>query len=437
VAERGVSLDAALDAGLPRVVPRDRALFRELCSGAVRWYWRCRGITEQLLRRPLTKRDRIVEALMIVGVYQLDQLRLPAHAAIHTTVEACAALKRPASKGLVNGVLRNVQRRREALLGALSDAARDAHPAWLWQGIREQWPDHAAAIIEANNHRPPMTLRVNTRAVTVAGYLEALAAAGIEARALAHAPAGVTLDGAVEVGMLPGFEQGWVSVQDASAQWLPGLIAPQRPARMLDACAAPGGKLTHLLECFPEASVEALEWDAGRARRINENLERLGLAARVTVADAAAREDWWDGRPFDVVVLDVPCSGTGVIRRHPDIKLLRRASDAARFAARQQRLMEHLWPAVAPGGRMIYATCSILAAENQERVAAFLERAPDAREEPVDLPVGMPLSPGWQILPRRGGGDGFYYAVLRKTGPAAGGAPAGRRGAAPDRGARR
>lgn len=414
VAYHGASLDGALQAGLHRVDGVDRSLFKELCFGSLRWYWRCKGVIDQLIEKPLKQRDRIIEALLILGIYQLDQLRLPAHAALHTTVEACATLRRPKSKGLVNAVLRNYQRRGAALINALDDASRDAHPEWLWRRIRDEWPDRAAAIVDANNHRPPMALRVNTRAVTVARYLEALADAGIDARPLPHAPAGVVLERGVNVDNLPGFDEGWVSVQDASAQLLPGLLATTAPRRILDACAAPGGKLTHLLESFPQASVQAVEVDPERARRIDENLQRLGLDAEVAVADATEVDHWWDGRPFDVVVLDVPCSGTGVIRRHPDIKVLRRASDIAQFAALQQRLLERLWPTLQAGGVMVYVTCSILAAENQDRIQEFVARTPDSLGEPVRLPAADTLGHGCQVLPAKDGDDGFYYAVLRK-----------------------
>lgn len=414
VVHHGASLDGALQAHLSRVNAADRSLFKELCFGSLRWYWRCKGVIDQLMERPLKRRDRVIEALLILGIYQLDQLRLPAHAALHTTVEACAALKRPKAKGLVNAVLRNFQRRGAALIEALNGAARDAHPDWLWRRIHDEWPERAGAIIAANNHRPPMALRVNTRAVSVVRYLEALADAGIEARPVPNAPAGVVLERGANVDKLPGFDQGWVTVQDASAQLLPALVAPAAPRRILDACAAPGGKLTHLLESFPEASVQAVEVDAERARRIGDNLQRLGLAAEVAVADAGLLDDWWDGRPFDVIVLDVPCSGTGVIRRHPDIKVLRRASDIAQFAAQQQRLLERLWPALESGGLMVYVTCSILAAENQDRIQEFVDVTSDSLGQPVGLPDAEALSQGCQVLPAADGGDGFYYAVLRK-----------------------
>jgi len=413
VAHQGGSLDAALEKRAEGVPDGDRALFQELSYGSLRWYWRAKGIIDQLLERPVKKRDRVVEALLVVGIYQLDQMRLPAHAAIHTAVEACIAVDRPGAKGLVNAVLRNFQRRGEALIEALSGDARDAHPDWLWRAIHAQWPEQAAEIIDADNQRPPMALRVNTRAVSVDAYLETLANAGIEGGPTPHAPAGVVLSRGVNVDQLPGFDRGWVSVQDTSAQLLPGLVT-ETPRRILDACAAPGGKLTHLLESFPQARALAVELDAGRAARVRDNLARLGLAASVIVADAAETPTWWDGEPFDLVVLDVPCSGTGVIRRHPDIKVLRRASDIDQFVATQQRLMAGLWKTVAPGGLMLYVTCSILAEENQAQVEGFLNRTPDAREEPVNLPVGTALSHGWQLLPQREAGDGFFYAKLRK-----------------------
>jgi len=414
VAHGGASLDAVLHDRTAGLADKDRALLRELCFGALRWYWRCQGVVAQLVARPLRKRDRVIEALMIVGVYQLEHMRLPPHAAIHTTVEACQALGRPGYKTLVNGVLRNFQRRRDALLAALPAAARDAHPDWLWRAIAAQWPDHTAGIIKAGNSRPPMTLRVNARRLSVDEYLEALRADGLAGRRLDYAPAAVVLDRPVNVDRLPGFADGWVSVQDASAQLLTRLIDAGPGARVLDACAAPGGKLTGILEAFPGVAVQAIEADPDRARRIGENLARLQLEAGVTVADAGDTDGWWDGSPFDLVVLDAPCSGTGVIRRHPDIKVLRRASDPARFAAAQARLLDGLWPVVKPGGRLVYVTCSILASENQDQIGSFLERTPEGREEPVRLPVGAALRHGLQILPEAGGGDGFYYAQIRR-----------------------
>jgi 16S rRNA (cytosine967-C5)-methyltransferase len=415
VAYRGASLDAALSGDPGGLQEIDRALLKELCFGTLRWFWRCEAIVGGLLERPLRRRDRIIEALMLVGVYQLNNMRLPPHAAIHATVDACVTLGRPGYKGLVNAVLRNFQRRREALIEGLPAPARDGHPEWLWQAIQDQWPDRAGPIVAANNSRPPMTLRVNIGRLTVARYIDALRAAGIEGRSLAHAPAAVTLDEPVDVHRLPGFERGWVSVQDASAQMLTRLIDLRPGQRVLDACAAPGGKLTHMLESYPGVEAQAVEADPGRAGRIRENLARLGLESEVIVADAADLEGWWDRRRYDVVVLDAPCSGTGVIRRHPDIKVLRRPSDVERFAAAQQRLLERLWRTVKPGGRLVYVTCSILARENQEQVSWFLQRTPDGREEPIELPAGSALERGWQIVPDPQGGDGFYYAVIRNT----------------------
>jgi len=414
VARGGASLDALLAERAGRLDERDRALLKELCFGALRWYWRGRGIVERLVKRPLKARDRVVEALLVVGVYQLDQMRLPPHAALHATVDACAVLGRPGFKGLVNGVLRNFQRRREALLDELPGYARDAHPEWLWRAIHSQWPDQADAIIEAGNSRPPMTLRVNTRRVSVDRYLAALEAEGLPGTRLEHAPAGVVLDRPVAVERLPGFASGWVSVQDASAQMLTRVIDPRPGARVLDACAAPGGKLTHLLEAFPGVVAQAIDSDPARAELVSENLQRLGLEAGVKVADAGDIGQWWDGMPFDLVLLDAPCSGTGVIRRHPDIKVLRRASDLVGLAAAQARLLGRLWPVVKPGGRLLYVTCSIMAEENQDQFASFLRYAPDCREEPVELPLGAVPGHGRQLLPGDGAGDGFFYARARK-----------------------
>ncbi|MDZ7842066.1 MAG: 16S rRNA (cytosine(967)-C(5))-methyltransferase RsmB [Gammaproteobacteria bacterium] len=414
VVKGGAALDRALDGHAAGFLDNDRALLREMCYGSLRWYWRCRGVMAQLVKRPPRKRDRVIEALVIVGLYQLEHMRMPTHAAIHATVAACEALGRPGYKGLVNGVLRNFQRRCEALLAALSASDRDAHPEWMWRAVARQWPDHAPAVIEAGNCRPPLTLRVNRRRLTVDEYLESLRAEGLAGRRLEHAPDAVQLDSPVNVERLPGFGDGRVSVQDASAQLLARVVGPEAGRRVLDACAAPGGKLTHLLEAFPAAAVQAIESDPERARRIAENLARLELASPVTVADAADLESWWDGSPFDLVVLDAPCSGTGVVRRRPDIKVLRRASDLARFAGIQAHLLDQLWRVVKPGGRLVYVTCSIMAEENQDQIASFLGRTPECREEPVTLPVGVALDHGWQILPEAGGGDGFFYALLRR-----------------------
>lgn len=419
VVQGGASLDRSLDEHAARFPDNDRALLSEMCFGSLRWYWRCRGVAAQLVKRPPRKRDRVIEALVIVGLYQLEHMRMPVHAAIHATVAACAALGRPGYKGLVNGVLRNFQRRHDVLLGALSASDRDAHPEWIWRAVARQWPDHAHAIIEAGNSRPPLTLRVNRLKQTVDEYLAALSAEGLTGRRLDHAPDAVQLDSPVNIERLPGFSDGLVSVQDASAQLLARVVGPAPGRRVLDACAAPGGKLTHMLEAFPLAAVQAIESDPDRARRIAENLARLELVSPVTVADAADLDSWWDGSPFDLVVLDAPCSGTGVIRRHPDIKVLRRASDLARFAAIQAHLLDQLWRVVRPGGRLVYVTCSIMAEENQDQISSFLGRTPDCREEPVTLPVGMALDHGRQILPEAGGGDGFFYALLyREVGAA-------------------
>lgn len=414
VAGRGRSLDAVLDDRAAGLEVLDRPLLHELCFGTLRWYWRCKGIVDRLVERPLRERDRIVEAVLAVGVYQLEHMRLPPHAAIHTAVEACAVLHRAGFKGLVNGALRNFQRRRDELVTGLSPSARDAHPEWLWQAVTRQWPRRAPAIFEANNSRAPMTLRVNTRRVSVARCLDSLRAGGIDAAPLEHAPEAVVLSTPAGVERLPGFEDGWFSVQDASAQMLARLTAPEPGWRVLDACAAPGGKLTHVLEAFPGVRARAIDSDPVRARRIGENLQRLGLEAEVTIADAAVPDQWWDGHPFDLVILDAPCSGTGVIRRHPDIKLLRRESDIGQFCATQQRLLDGLWQTVRSGGRLLYVTCSILAPENEAQIDSFLRRAPDALDEAARLPVGLARERGWQILPEGRGGDGFYYAALRK-----------------------
>jgi len=414
VAAGGLSLDAALAGRIDEVVEADRALLRELTFGTMRWYWRCIGLLGQLVERRLKNRDRVVESLMAVGIYQLERMRLPSHAAVHATVAACTALDRPGFKGLVNGVLRNFQRRGGALAAALPAPARDACPEWLWRAIHEQWPGDAARIIEAGNERPPLVLRVNRRRTDCAAYLARLESAGIAAHAVPGAADAIVIAEPVPVERLAGFARGLVSVQDAAAQMLPGLARPVPGDRVLDACAAPGGKLAHLLEACPGISAQALELDPRRAGMITENLARLGLEATVTRADAALTDTWWDGRPFDRVVIDAPCSGSGVIRRHPDIKVLRRPGDLAGFARDQLRLMAGLWPTLRPGGRLVYATCSILGEENGDVVEQFLGRTPDCREVPGRLPRGRAQAHGGQIIPEPDGWDGFYYAIIEK-----------------------
>lgn len=414
------SLARLLPQAQMKVDERDRALLRELCYGGARTAPRLQLLANKLLRkRPA---DMEVEALVLLGLYQLEYTRIPDHAAISATVNAARALKLDRATGLINGVLRAYQRSREPLQRKLSGNPQfgSMHPAWLQQRIKAAWPERASDIFRANNANPPMTLRVNSAKVSRDDYLQQLQAAGIAARPSAISPVGITLEEACAVGELPGFAEGLVSVQDESAQLAALLLAPAVGERVLDACAAPGGKSCHLLEQQPSIALSALDIEEERLDRVQENLDRIGLEAELICADAAEPEAWWDGQPFDRILLDAPCSATGVIRRNPDIKLLRREADIAELARLQAKILNAMWKLLRPGGSLLYATCSILPVENAELVARFVAEAGDARDNTPQLlqgaPWGEPQAAGVQLFPQPDGGDGFYYALLSKAG---------------------
>lgn len=415
----GRSLSSALPAQLAQTpLTRDAGLVQELCFGTARYHPRLQALLACLIDRPLKRKDSEVQALLLLGLYQLLYMRIPAHAAVAETVSAARQLGKEWASGLINGVLRNFQRNSASLLADVDadDASALAHPAWLLAMVRKAWPEQWREILIANNARPPMTLRVNARRVTRDDYQARLAAAGMDAIAVAGVASAITLAAPRDVHELPGFADGDVSVQDAAAQLAAFLLDLAPGQRVLDACAAPGGKTCHILEHEAAlAELVALDSDARRLVRVQENLDRLGLQASLVCADAGDVAAWWDGVGFDRILLDAPCSATGVIRRHPDIKLLRRADDISLLVAEQQRLLKALWPLLKPGGRLVYATCSILPRENARQIAGFLQRQPDARELPMALDWGLACSHGRQQLPGEQGMDGFYYAVLERT----------------------
>ena len=416
VLEKGRSLSGALPTWLPKADEGERALTQELSYGVLRYYLQLDALAAQLLDKPLKAKDQDVQLLILLGLYQILYMRIPDHAAVSETVDVTKALKKPWARGLVNALLRRFLREREAMLAALENdpEARYAHPQWFIDALQQAWPEQWQAVLEANNTYPPMTLRSNARQVARDTYIEQLREAGIEAAAAHHTRDGITLAQAVGVERLPGFAAGRVSVQDGAAQLAAELLGAGPGETVLDACAAPGGKLAHVLEGSPEAEVVAVDIDAERVRRIEENLSRLQLQAQVITADVADTTAWWDGRPFDRILLDAPCSATGVIRRHPDIKLLRRDSDIEQLAELQARILDALWPTLKPGGQLLYVTCSVMAQENQQQVSAFLDRHKDARHRPLEVPWGHTCEVGRQILPGEDGMDGFYYALLEK-----------------------
>jgi 16S rRNA (cytosine967-C5)-methyltransferase len=395
---------------------RDRALAQELSYGTLRNYPRLQALLDRLLQKPMKAKDRDVASLLLIGCYQLLYLRMADYAAVNETANGAKQLGKQWAVGLVNGVLRRLQREREPLLAALEsvDEARYAMPEWLLREIRRRWPDDWRSRVAALNARPPMTLRVNRRRSTREAYLKRLAEAAIEASANGVAHSGIDLQQPLEVELLPGFDSGDVSVQDAAAQLAADLLEPAPGQSVLDVCAAPGGKACHLLETEPGVSLTAIDIDGERLQRVAENMARLDLQAELAEGDAAAPAGAWAKRSYDRILLDVPCSATGVIRRHPDIKLLRRKSDIAELAILQRRILKAIWPLLKPGGLMLYVTCSILPAENEHQLDWFLVEQPQARERPIDADWGEARSVGRQIAPGEGGMDGFYYALLEK-----------------------
>jgi 16S rRNA (cytosine967-C5)-methyltransferase len=417
VAFDGVSLRGALAGAHAGIAdPRDRALLAALLFDASRWWLRYDAALARLTERPLPPRLREVRALLVTALVQLAVMALPEYAVVGASVDAVRTLGHPRHAGLVNAVLRRFLRERAGLEAALdADAVtRSAHPRWLVDALARDWPGQADAVLAAGNREASLVLRVNRRRATRADLRARLAAEGLEAEAPDALPDALVLSHSTDVTRLPGYDAGLFSVQDGAAQRVAPLLGVCDGQRVLDACAAPGGKTAHLAECA-DLDLVALDRDPARLPRIGENLARLGLAATVRAGDAGEPAAWWDGRPFDRILLDAPCSATGVIRRQPDIKLHRRAADIAPLAAAQGRLLAALWPLLAPGGRLLYATCSVLAAENGGVLARYLAACDDARALALPPDFGHAAGAGRQNLPGEGGMDGFYYALVEKA----------------------
>ncbi|MEK8018014.1 MAG: 16S rRNA (cytosine(967)-C(5))-methyltransferase RsmB [Candidatus Parabeggiatoa sp.] len=435
---------------------RDRALAQALCYGVLRWLPRLQTLLRCLLRKPLNAQDCDIQVLLLIGLYQHLYLRIPPHAATAATVEVTRRLKKPWATPLVNAILRNFQRQRNVLLNQVDKQinAKLAHPPWLLERLQADWPAFWETIVEANNTHPPLTLRVNTRCLSRDAYLEILQEAQIAATPTAYTEVGLILvaqdeiinptlanssqqgelteDGKLakklletntppfnrekknSIFNLPGFTQGWISVQDGAAQLAASLLDVPAGARVLDACAAPGGKTAHLLEHYEIDTLLALDNKPERVQKLANTLQRLHLSAQVRCADVSQPDTWWDGQAFDRILLDVPCSGSGIIRRHPDIKYLRKPSDIKTLAAQQKRLLETLWPLLKPGGQLLYVTCSVFAEENHLQIKKFLADNKDAQEEILAVNWGHALPNGRQILPGEDNLDGFYYACLSK-----------------------
>lgn len=411
VFDQGVSLSEALPIQQRTVAEKDRALLQEMCFGVLRTYPLLDWLVRQLMARPLSGRQAVIHYLLCVGLYQLLYLRIPDHAVLSETVQGAVTLKRAQLKNVVNGVLRQFLRQREDLLNRAKTApCRYLHPDWLTARLQRAWPTQWETIIDANNQRPPMWLRVNRQYHTREAYLTLLQNAGITAQAHPRSPCALRLDKPWPVQQLPGFEQGWVTVQDVAAQQTIEWLEPQNGELILDLCAAPGGKTTHILETAPEAIVWAADVSAERMQRVRANLARLHQQANLIVADARQPAEWCAGQRFDRILLDAPCSATGVIRRHPDIKWLRRDSDIVSLVELQYAILTTIWPFLKPGGTLVYATCSVLPEENVEQIRRFMAEYADAQLSGT----GDPASPGLQLFPEPEGGDGFFYARLIK-----------------------
>lgn len=392
----------------PGLTPQQRALLQDLSYGTLRHYGPLQAILAKLLQKP--PRDESIRCLLLVALYQLAYTHTQPHAVVDHAVRTTQALRKTSAKGLVNAVLRNFLRQSERLLSdaaSASEEARFSHPQWWIAKLRHQYPEQWQQILAAGNQHPPMTLRVNRRKTSVDAYLQQLAAAGIAARAVGET--GILLERPLAVDKLPGFGAGLVSVQDGGAQLAANLLDVSAGMRVLDACAAPGGKTAHLLE-GADVELTALDHDGRRLQKVEQNLRRLGLQAKCVAGDAAQPAQWWDGRKFQRILADVPCSASGVVRRHPDIKWLRRADDIAQFAAQQAQILDALWHCLEQGGKLLYATCSIFAEENRQQVEAFVSRHDDARL--LSLPGSEALD--LQLLPDCDH-DGFYYALLAKN----------------------
>ncbi|WP_232019019.1 16S rRNA (cytosine(967)-C(5))-methyltransferase RsmB [Actinobacillus delphinicola] len=410
--QQGQSLSALLPEYQNRVPAKDFPLLQEITFGVARVLPRLEKILTYLLDKPLKGKTRIVQCLLLVGLYQILYTRVPEFAAVDEVVNATKSLKVDNMRALVNAVLRRFLREKEEILTKADKHWHTMHPDWFINLLKPVYPNWRE-IIEANNQKPPMWLRVNAK-IARDDYRQALQANGIETATDLH-PQALRLLEACGVQKLPNFDEGDVTVQDVHAQWAARLLEPQNGELILDACAAPGGKTTHILELAPEAQVVALDVEENRLKRVRENLARLKQSAEIICADASNPQAWWKNKPqFDKILLDAPCSATGVIRRHPDIKWLRQPEDIPQLVALQYKILEAMWTLLKDNGTLLYATCSVLAQENRQQIERFLKAHPDA--ELVMLPFAGQTaeSVGQQFLPQPDGGDGFFYAKLKK-----------------------
>lgn len=420
VLQEVLSGNGTLDDALNRAQgAQDQSLLKHLCYSVVRNYHSYLLVLDHLMKKPLPDKHRDLKLLIMLGMSQLIDSRVPDHAAVYETVQAADGLGKGWGKRLVNGVLRNYLRSREQIAMKLGDMDeyRFAHPGWLVEMLRSAWPQKLEDIIEANNQSAPMTLRINLAAISRDLYMERFDHPRVKLSPGPMCESAVVLSEPIDVDDIYGFRDGLVSVQDESSQLAAELLDLQPRMRVLDGCAAPGGKTCHILEREKNLSLIAVEKNPSRSELIVQNLSRLKMTCTVTTDDVLATESWWDSQFFDRILIDVPCSATGVIRRHPDIKILRKPEDIAKLAEQQKLMIDKLWQLLKPGGLLVYSTCSILPSENCEVVRHFLDRTDDALEAPIEAAWGITVEHGRQLLPKVGGHDGFYYARLQKRAP--------------------
>lgn len=413
---KGRSLATARSLVHDKLEARERPLAMELVNGVLRWRFRLEALLAKLLSRPLRKKDVDIQLALLLALYELIELSTPDYAVVNEAVTQTRRVGKKWASGMVNGVLRSFIRDREALLTSIDEdeVARFSHPRWLIDLLKQDWPQQTAQILDANNQRPPMWLRVNAGKTSVEDYMKRLDAQQIKAVRHPLADVAVKLESPMDVSHLPGFTQGLVSVQDAAAQLAAKLLGAENGERVLDLCAAPGGKTCHLLESAANIEMTAVELEPLRMQRVQQNLDRLGLHAELIVGDATDTQSWWDGRTFDRILVDAPCSASGVIRRHPDIKSLRHVDDLDSLTKIQQQILLQALSMLKPGGTLLYVTCSVLKRENEQQIAQLMSVREEAVEIDIDETWGIPCAHGRQLLPGDMDGDGFYYARLKK-----------------------
>ncbi len=414
---RGQSLSSALPPYAADLNKSEKARLMDLCYGSLRWFPQIECYLQALMKKPLRPKDLEIKALLISGIYQLLNSETPAYAVVHDSVSAAESLGRPWAKSLINAVLRSFLRKKQTLSESFSDNRTflTAHPEWILEALDEAWPEISQDIVEANNSRAPMCLRVNNKKCSRDDYINQLSEVGIKAKHTLISPDGIQLETPTDISNLPNFAEGFCSVQDEAAQLAAKLLDLRPDQSVLDACAAPGGKTAHIAETQSDLrSLLAIDKDAERLEKVKQNLVRLNLHGSALHADASKPEKWWKNNFFDRILVDAPCSGTGVIRRHPDIKLLRNDADIEKVSRLQTSLLFGLWPTLKKGGILLYSTCSVMPIENDKVISNFLQEIKSARLRPIKCDWGLETVSGRQLFPTLNGHDGFYYALLQK-----------------------